>query len=188
MIRELPKSGANGATRWLTDRKAMIQMSLRHKWADIFWFTFFHEACHLLKHQNAATDRDRRTGPRPENGADRSGGRPVRKGFPDRARRMGRFLRSGLDCFTAESVNEFAEVGRHSPVRSRRAAAEGKTDRLQPAYRPETALRVVSLRGNPSYPLTDAPQQTEPSVNNALGNLLQGMLPSREVRLGAHPR
>ena len=51
MVRELPKSGANGATRWLTDRKAMIQMSLRHKWADIFWFTFFHEVCHLLKHR-----------------------------------------------------------------------------------------------------------------------------------------
>jgi HTH-type transcriptional regulator/antitoxin HigA len=51
MIPELPKSGANGATRWLTDRKAMIQMSIRGKWADIFWFTFFHEACHLLEHR-----------------------------------------------------------------------------------------------------------------------------------------
>ena len=51
MVRELPKSGANGATRWLTDRKAMIQMSLMNKWADIFWFTFFHEACHLLRHR-----------------------------------------------------------------------------------------------------------------------------------------
>ena len=51
MVQELPKSGANGATRWLTDRKALIQMSVRGKWADIFWFTFFHEACHLLKHR-----------------------------------------------------------------------------------------------------------------------------------------
>ena len=51
VVQELPKSGANGATRWLTDRKALIQMSIRHKWADIFWFTFFHEACHLLKHR-----------------------------------------------------------------------------------------------------------------------------------------
>ena len=51
MVPELPKSGANGATRWLTDQKAMIQMSIRGKWADIFWFTFFHEACHLLKHR-----------------------------------------------------------------------------------------------------------------------------------------
>ena len=51
MVPELPKSGANGATRWLTDSKALIQMSIRNKWADIFWFTFFHEAYHLLKHR-----------------------------------------------------------------------------------------------------------------------------------------
>ena len=51
MVRELPRSGANGAARWLTDRKALIQMSIRNKWADIFWFTFFHEACHLLRHR-----------------------------------------------------------------------------------------------------------------------------------------
>ncbi len=51
MVRELPRSGANGVARWLNDRKALIQMSIRNKWADIFWFTFFHEACHLLRHQ-----------------------------------------------------------------------------------------------------------------------------------------
>ena len=51
LVQELPKSGANGATRWLTDKKALIQMSIRNKWADIFWFTFFHEACHLLRHR-----------------------------------------------------------------------------------------------------------------------------------------
>ena len=51
VVRELPRSGANGATRWLSDTKALIQMSIRNKWADIFWFTFFHEACHLLKHR-----------------------------------------------------------------------------------------------------------------------------------------
>ena len=50
LVPELPKSGANGATRWLSDRKALIQMSIRGKWADVFWFTFFHEACHLLRH------------------------------------------------------------------------------------------------------------------------------------------
>ena len=52
LVPELPKSGANGAARWLTDRKALIQISIRGKWADIFWFTFFHEACHLLHHRS----------------------------------------------------------------------------------------------------------------------------------------
>lgn len=51
LVQEFPKSGANGVARWLTNSKALIQMNIRHKWADIFWFTFFHEACHLLKHQ-----------------------------------------------------------------------------------------------------------------------------------------
>jgi HTH-type transcriptional regulator/antitoxin HigA len=46
-------SGAktNGATRWLAPDKALIQLSLRHKWEDIFWFSFFHEAGHVVLHR-----------------------------------------------------------------------------------------------------------------------------------------
>ncbi len=40
----------NGMTRWLNSDKAMIQLSLRGSYDDIFWFTFFHELAHLLKH------------------------------------------------------------------------------------------------------------------------------------------
>lgn len=50
VVQELPKSGANGATRWLSPQKALLQMSFRNKYADIFWFSFFHEAFHLLNH------------------------------------------------------------------------------------------------------------------------------------------
>lgn len=39
-----------GATRWLTSEKAMIQLSLRGKYEDMLWFTFFHEAGHILLH------------------------------------------------------------------------------------------------------------------------------------------
>ena len=39
-----------GATRWLTPDKALIQLSLRGKWEDILWFTFFHEAAHIILH------------------------------------------------------------------------------------------------------------------------------------------
>lgn len=42
---------ANGATRWLSQDKALIQLSLRHKWEDVFWFTFFHEAGHVVLHR-----------------------------------------------------------------------------------------------------------------------------------------
>lgn len=51
LVPELPKSGANGAARWLTPAKALIQMSLKWKWHDIFWFSFFHECCHILDHK-----------------------------------------------------------------------------------------------------------------------------------------
>lgn len=50
LVRELPGCRVNGATRWLTPSKALIQLCLRHKWSDIFWFTFFHEAGHVLLH------------------------------------------------------------------------------------------------------------------------------------------
>lgn len=42
---------ANGATRWLSPAKALLQLSLRYRWEDVFWFTFFHEACHILLHR-----------------------------------------------------------------------------------------------------------------------------------------
>ncbi len=48
-IPELPKTGVYGATRWLGD-KAVIQLSLRYKSNDHLWFTFFHEAGHIIKH------------------------------------------------------------------------------------------------------------------------------------------
>lgn len=45
-----PGCPASGATRWLTPDKAMLMLSLRHKSNDHLWFTFFHEAAHLLLH------------------------------------------------------------------------------------------------------------------------------------------
>lgn len=48
VVPHLPKSGANGVAYWLRRDRPVIQLSLRHKRADIFWFTFFHEAAHLL--------------------------------------------------------------------------------------------------------------------------------------------
>jgi HTH-type transcriptional regulator/antitoxin HigA len=39
-----------GATRWLTPDKALIQLSLRGKFEDLLWFTFFNEAGHILLH------------------------------------------------------------------------------------------------------------------------------------------
>lgn len=46
----LPKTGVSGATRWVNKDKAIIQLSLRYKSDDHLWFTFFHEAGHILLH------------------------------------------------------------------------------------------------------------------------------------------
>jgi HTH-type transcriptional regulator/antitoxin HigA len=47
---EFEKTHLSGVTRWLTQDKALILMSLRYKTNDHFWFTFFHEAAHILLH------------------------------------------------------------------------------------------------------------------------------------------
>ncbi len=47
-IKEYPKANATGAARWLQPDKGQIQLSLRHKSADMLWFSFYHEAEHLL--------------------------------------------------------------------------------------------------------------------------------------------
>lgn len=40
----------SGATRWVNSDKALIQLNLRGRYDDIFWFTFFHELAHILAH------------------------------------------------------------------------------------------------------------------------------------------
>jgi HTH-type transcriptional regulator/antitoxin HigA len=50
-VRELTGSGASGATFWtLGHSRPVIMLSLRYKTDDNLWFTFFHEAAHILLH------------------------------------------------------------------------------------------------------------------------------------------
>ncbi|MDD2482013.1 MAG: HigA family addiction module antitoxin [Lutispora sp.] len=49
LVEALPKTYICGATIWRKD-KAILALSVRGKRADIFWFTFFHELAHLIKH------------------------------------------------------------------------------------------------------------------------------------------
>lgn len=50
LVPEFPKLGVCGATRWLSSEKALIQLSLHYKRDDQLWFSFFHEAGHILLH------------------------------------------------------------------------------------------------------------------------------------------
>ncbi|MBK8072679.1 MAG: helix-turn-helix domain-containing protein [Ramlibacter sp.] len=48
-----PGTHVSGVARWLADRP-LIQLSLLGKWNDVFWFSFFHEVAHILKHPKRA--------------------------------------------------------------------------------------------------------------------------------------
>ncbi len=47
-VPHLPKTYAHGAAYWLSPQRAVVQLSVRCKYADIFWFSFFHELGHLV--------------------------------------------------------------------------------------------------------------------------------------------
>lgn len=49
-VPEIPKIRTSGATWWINTGKAVIQLSLRYKTDDQLWFSFFHEAGHILLH------------------------------------------------------------------------------------------------------------------------------------------
>lgn len=49
-VPHLKQTYANGAARWIRPDRALIQLSIRNRYEDIFWFSFFHEAAHILKH------------------------------------------------------------------------------------------------------------------------------------------
>ncbi len=46
----LSQSRVFGASQWLSPQRALIAISLYYKRDDQFWFTFFHEAAHILLH------------------------------------------------------------------------------------------------------------------------------------------
>jgi len=48
--KEIATAAVSGATRWPTKDKALIQLSLKFKSDDQIWFTFYHEAGHILLH------------------------------------------------------------------------------------------------------------------------------------------
>ena len=50
LVQPLPKTALSGAAWWLSPRKAVIQLTARHKTDDHLWFSFFHEAAHILLH------------------------------------------------------------------------------------------------------------------------------------------
>lgn len=51
MLPHFKKTKVHGATFWLDGKnKAVLMMSIRGSYSDIFWFSFFHEVAHILLH------------------------------------------------------------------------------------------------------------------------------------------
>lgn len=50
IVPHLPKTCAHGAAFWLNKNKAVLMITIRGRWADMFWFSLFHEIGHILLH------------------------------------------------------------------------------------------------------------------------------------------
>jgi HTH-type transcriptional regulator/antitoxin HigA len=55
VVEEFAGSPVSGAARWISPTKPLIQLSLRYRRDDHFWFSFFHEAGHILMHPKRPT-------------------------------------------------------------------------------------------------------------------------------------
>ena len=73
LVPPVPGTGISGLTRWLSPNKALIQLSLFGKSNDRFWFTFFHEAGHIILHGKRMVflEGKRKNGPKEEKEADK---------------------------------------------------------------------------------------------------------------------
>jgi HTH-type transcriptional regulator / antitoxin HigA len=111
--REIPKSGISGAAFWTnSSRTPCILMNLRFKKNDHFWFTFFHEAFHVLKEHKKIIylDCDDRESDDMESETDRQA-----SDFLIPAKSYHEFLERKL--YTRASISEFsAELGVHPGV------------------------------------------------------------------------
>lgn len=52
LVPSIPGAHVSGVARWISPTRPLIQLSLYGKTNDKFWFTFFHEAAHILLHAN----------------------------------------------------------------------------------------------------------------------------------------
>ncbi len=106
ILPHLPKTYAHGAVFWLGDR-AVLQLSIRGSYADIFWFSLFHELGHLLHHGKKTIlegrDEDNDEYRRMESEADTFARNAlIPPAAYDQLLRHGTFTKGGLTAFAAQ--------------------------------------------------------------------------------------
>lgn len=57
LLPAIPRAHVSGVVRWLSSTRPLIQLSLYGTTNDKFWFTFFHEAAHILLHANSKEEK-----------------------------------------------------------------------------------------------------------------------------------
>ncbi|MBH2018498.1 MAG: helix-turn-helix domain-containing protein [Burkholderiales bacterium] len=57
LVPGIPGAHVSGVARWINPTRPLIQLSLYGKTNDKFWFTFFHEAAHILLHANSQAEK-----------------------------------------------------------------------------------------------------------------------------------
>lgn len=55
ILPHLKNSKINGAVRWLSHEKVILAINVRGVYADLFWFTLFHELGHVFQHRTTNT-------------------------------------------------------------------------------------------------------------------------------------
>jgi uncharacterized protein DUF955 len=135
-VGEIGKTRASGAARWLTPTKALIQLSLRHKTDDHLWFSFFHEAAHILLHSKEATfitGTDGEANETMEGEAKRFAANQL----------IPRHLQPELARLNTEAdVRAFAPSHRHCTRNRRRTSSERGAVAVEPRQQAEATTRI----------------------------------------------
>ncbi len=104
LVRPFPKTAISGAAWWLSSKKAVIQLTVRYRANDHLWFSFFHEAAHILLHSKTDVFIDEELGNdgNQEKEADEWAADML---IPQRAWKEF----TDVSCFSEADIREFAE-------------------------------------------------------------------------------
>ncbi len=104
LVKPLPKVRVSGAAWWLSPNRPLMALSARHLSDDHLWFSFFHEAAHILLHSKKTVFIDGTDGVSDEIDSEAN---EWAAGFLVPHRAWQRFIEAG--AFEAARIREFAE-------------------------------------------------------------------------------
>ena len=104
LVKPFPKTRLSGAAWWLAPRRPIIALSARHRSNDHLWFSFFHEAAHILLHSKKSVFVDGANGGEDEIEAEAN---EWAANFLVPKRNWQRFVNNGI--YNGTSIRQFAE-------------------------------------------------------------------------------